>query len=142
TNSSNLPFSYILRVPFTCKLTGITDKNLAPSIIRPNKVQDEKVQKCNELKFLNFWMTNVRFLDYSTPEIGLIEDSDDMGLDNDSNGKEYFVEKAKKTFGISDPDSDDIFQIERISIATVAKNPTSKLFNGIENILQDISEVS
>ncbi|MFT8847147.1 hypothetical protein [Lentilactobacillus hilgardii] len=65
-----------------------------------------------------------------------------MGLDNDSNGKEYFVEKAKKTFGISDPDSDDIFQIERISIATVAKNPTSKLFNGIENILQDISEVS
>ncbi|MFT8847042.1 ATP-dependent nuclease [Lentilactobacillus hilgardii] len=55
-----------------CKLTGITDKNLAPSIIRPNKVQDEKVQKCNELKFLNFWMTNVRFLDYSTPEIGLI----------------------------------------------------------------------
>lgn len=88
-------------------------------------------------RFINFWSSNVFFLDELTPEIALIKiDSDrEYGETEDLTGKKYFVDKAKELYK-TNVGSEEILHIQRQVLGKLSQ--TNDLYNNINHVLECI----
>lgn len=107
--------------------------SFTPSGGRNGSNKDELLEQ--QKQFINYWNNHVFFLNYQTPERGIISGLDAECEETDATGKEYFVELAKKRLKCK-PTSEDIFVYERESLGNLDKN--CQLLSGVNKVIDEI----
>ncbi|EIB3067222.1 AAA family ATPase, partial [Enterococcus faecalis] len=108
------------------KLSGKIDFAYSASKVGKNNEELQKIQ----LKYLDYWVSHVYFMEDDTPEISLIKIGDqEYDFSSDKKGKDHFVNKAKKELAKDDVTSEDIFYEQKRYVGKIQK--TDNLFISI-----------
>lgn len=86
-------------------------------------------------RFIDYWATNVRFLNSTSPELAIIESKDNKIPDSITDGKEYFKKIANEKLG-SEAKSEEILVVQKMEINSLKDDSPLRIH--INQILTEI----